>query len=128
MIVAFSVSMPRSVEAMAAQNCVPLYSSNIIYRIMDHVRERVTALLPVTVEKRVTGEATVSQLFPIQLKAKQTMMVAGCRVANGVLDKSKNVRVVRDGTTIYDGESTFYVDSIRDTERPDQDRLTRCDT
>jgi len=104
MIVAFSVSTPRFIEVLAAQNGVSIYSSTIIYRLMDHIKNCVIALLPVTVEKRVTGEATVLQLFDIHLKAKQTMKVAGCRVTNGVLNKTANVRVVRDGTMIFDGQ------------------------
>lgn len=103
MVVAFSVCTPRSVEVKAAQNGVPLYSSAIIYRLMDDIRARIIALLPVIIEKRVTGEATVLQLFDIQIKAKQTMKVAGCRVTNGLVEKSKKARVLRDGTTIHEG-------------------------
>lgn len=102
-IVAFSVNIPRSVGAAAAQNHVPIYSSNIIYRIMDEVRDRVTALLPCTYETKVTGEATVLQLFDIHLKGKTTKTIAGCRVSNGTIEKSKGARVVRNGQVIYNG-------------------------
>ena len=61
MVVAFSVKTPRSVEMAAAQNQVPIYSSPIIYEIMDEIRNRVIAMLPTTIEKKVTGEATVLQ-------------------------------------------------------------------
>lgn len=70
---------------------------------MDDVRKAVAALLPPIIETRVTGEATVLQLFDIQGKAKQIKKVAGCRVTNGAIEKSKKVRVVRDGQTIYEG-------------------------
>lgn len=102
-IVAFSVKTPRSVETVAAQNHVPIYSSKIIYRIMDEVRDRVTALLPCTYETKVTGEATVLQLFDIHLKGKTTKKIAGCRVSNGTVEKSKGARVVRNGQVIYEG-------------------------
>ncbi|KAH7929795.1 P-loop containing nucleoside triphosphate hydrolase protein [Leucogyrophana mollusca] len=103
MIVAFSVNTPRSVETSAAQNHVPLYSSKIIYRIMDEVRDRVTALLPCTIEKKVTGEATIIQLFDIHLKGKQTKKIAGCRVSNGIVESSKSARVVRHGEVVHEG-------------------------
>ncbi|KAG2075948.1 initiation factor 2 [Suillus decipiens] len=102
-IVAFSVKTPRSVETVAAQNHVPIYSSKIIYRIMDEVRDRVTALLPCTYETKVTGEATVLQLFDIHLKGKTIKKIAGCRVSNGTVEKSKGARVVRNGQVIYEG-------------------------
>lgn len=103
MIVAFSVNTPRLVEGVAAQNHVPIYSSKIIYRIMDEVRDRVTALLPCTYETKVTGEATVLQLFDIHVKGKITKKIAGCRVSNGTVEKSKGARVVRNGQVIYEG-------------------------
>ena len=102
-MVAFSVSTPRSVEVTASQNQVPVISSNVIYTLLDDVRARVIDLLPPIFETKVTGEATVLQLFDIQLKGKQTKKVAGCRVINGIVDKSKEVRVVRDHKAIYEG-------------------------
>ena len=73
---------------------------------MDDVRERVIALLPVMVETKVTGEATILQLFDINLKQKQTMKIAGCRVTNGVVEKQKYARVVRNRNIVYNGIST----------------------
>lgn len=103
MVVGFSVIIPRPVQTTAASQQVTLLSSSIIYRLMDEVKERVIDLLPPVIEKRVSGEATVLQLFDIHLKGKQTKKVAGCRVINGVVDKNKLARVVRDGTTIHEG-------------------------
>lgn len=106
-IVGFSVSTPRSIETLAAQNGVPICTSNIIYRLVEDIRARVTALLPVIIETKVTGEATVLQLFDIQLKGKQIKKIAGCRVTNGLVEKSKFARVVRGGVVIYEGKDKF---------------------
>ena len=81
--------------------------SSIIYQLMDMVKERVIALLPVVVEKKVTGEANVIQLFEITIKSKQTMKVAGCRIINGLVDKNKMARVVRNGETVFEGTTKF---------------------
>ncbi|KAG6845233.1 hypothetical protein H0H87_012225 [Tephrocybe sp. NHM501043] len=102
-IVGFSVKTPRAIETLAAQNGVPIISSNIIYRLMEIVKEKIIALLPVIIETRVTGEATVLQLFDIQLKAKQTKRVAGCRVTNGIIEKVRFARLVRNGTVLHEG-------------------------
>jgi translation initiation factor IF-2 len=102
-LVAFSVSTPRSIETIANQNNVSIVSSNVIYTLIDQVRARVIGLLPPIFETKVTGEAMVLQLFDIQLKAKQTRKVAGCRVVNGTVDKSKIMRVVRDRVTVFEG-------------------------
>ena len=70
---------------------------------MDDIKGRIIALLPVIIETRVTGEATVLQLFDIHLKAKQVKKVAGCRVVNGVIEKNKLARVIRNGFVKHEG-------------------------
>ena len=108
-ILGFSVSVPRSIQNIAAQNGVPIFTSNVIYRLIEDVRSRLIALLPVTVETKVVGEATVLQLFDIQLKSKQFRKVAGCRVINGVVEKQKHARVVRSGQIVHEGTVTAMI-------------------
>ena len=105
---AFTVSTPRSVEVLAKQHSVPVISSKVIYSLIDDIRSRVIQLLPSIVETKVTGEANVLQLFDIQLKSKQMMKVAGCRVSNGVVEKSKHVRVVRNREIVFEGTSSTF--------------------
>ena len=100
---AFAVNIPRSIENIAAGQGVSTLKSSIIYQLMDLVKERVIALLPKIVEKKVTGEANVIQLFDITVKGKKTTKVAGCRVINGTIEKSKMARVIRKGETVYEG-------------------------
>jgi translation initiation factor IF-2 len=102
-IIGFSVAAPRVVHTQAARSGVPICTSDVIYRLMDDVKQRVIDLLPTSIEIAVTGEATVLQLFEIQVKAKQTKNVAGCRVINGVVDKAQPGRVVRNGSVIHEG-------------------------
>ena len=83
---------------------VPIITSDIIYRLMETVREQVTALLPPIIEYKVLGEATVQQMFEIDLKGHKKLKVAGCRVTNGVVEKTKTVRLIRGGKIIHDGE------------------------
>ena len=104
MIIAFSVNIPRAIETIAASSKVSLYTSTIIYRVMEEVRSRVTALLPAIIEKKVTGEANVLELFNINIKGRQMKQIAGCRVINGLVEKSRNARVVRDGVTVHEGK------------------------
>ena len=103
MVVAFSVDVSKSADRMANQHDVHVYPSNIIYSVLDHVKDRIIDLLPKVLEKRVCGEATVIQTFDIQGKAKSIVKVAGCRVSNGVVEKDKRVRVLRNGQIVHDG-------------------------
>ena len=102
-IIGFSVAMPRVVQALAARNGVAICTSNVIYTLMDDVKQKLIDLLPARVETTVIGEATVLQLFDIQIKAKVTKRVAGCRVTNGMVEKTQLARVVRNGSVIHEG-------------------------
>ncbi|KAF9532310.1 P-loop containing nucleoside triphosphate hydrolase protein [Crepidotus variabilis] len=112
-IVGFSVSAPRAMMSLAAQNEVPLTTGNVIYRLMDDVRSRIIDMLPKTIETKVIGEATVLQLFEVTNKAKQLVKVAGCRVTNGIVEKQKHARVVRLGHVIHEGS----LDTLRQIKK-----------
>lgn len=103
MIIAFNADVQRVAHQLALQHGVPVYSSNIIYSVLDKVKDEVIELLPKIIERRVTGEVDVLQIFDIKGKGKSVIKVAGCRVTNGVAERNKKVRVVRDGITIHEG-------------------------
>jgi Translation initiation factor 2 (IF-2; GTPase) len=98
------VGVSKPIQQLAANLEVPILTSKIIYKLMDDVRERVRGLLPPIIETKVTGEANVLQLFEIQMKDKSKKQVAGCRVTNGLLEKSRIARVVRNGETVHEGK------------------------
>ncbi|KAK0225101.1 translation initiation factor IF-2 [Armillaria nabsnona] len=108
-VVAFSVKVSKPIEAIAIQNQVPICSSGIIYRLVDDITARVVDLLPKIYETRVTGEATILQLFDISLKGGVTRKVAGSRVISGLVEKNKTAKVVRNGKVIHEGT----VDTMR---------------
>ncbi|ODO09433.1 translation initiation factor IF-2 [Cryptococcus amylolentus CBS 6273] len=104
-IIGFNVSAPRAIQTLAKNTNVPLQLESVIYRLIEKVRHDVAALLPPTIEYSVKGEASVLQLFQINVKRKEFMTIAGCRVNNGVLDKSQGVRVLRgpDRKVVFEG-------------------------
>jgi len=104
MVVAFSVPVTRIADQTAGQNEVQVFSGDVIYRVLDEVKKRVVELLPTTSETRITGEATVVQMFDIQGKGRSVIKVAGCRVGNGMMQKERKAKVLRKGEVIHDGE------------------------
>lgn len=116
-IIGFSVATPRVVQALAARNGVPICTSNVIYKLMDDVKQKLIDLLPVSVETAVTGEATILQLFEIQTKAKETRQIAGCRVINGIVEKTQLARVVRNGSVIHEGKQISSEETLTFSRR-----------
>lgn len=88
---------------MAVSQNVTILTSSIIYRLMEEVKEKVIALLPPIIEHHVHGEATVQQQFEISLKQRQVLKVAGCKVSNGIIERRRQARLIRDGKTIFEG-------------------------
>lgn len=107
-IIGFSVKAARSVQAMAAGSRVDLHLENVIYRLIETVREKVAALLPPVIEVRVLGEAVVQQIFKIAIKGREPATIAGCRVGNGAISKNDIIRVLRGETRemIHEGEDS----------------------
>ncbi len=103
MIIAFSVPVPRSATVAADAHNIPIFSSKIIYQVIEDIRQRVANLLPSVYEKRISGEASVLQIFDLKRTGGRTKTIAGCRVTKGVVEKSKKVQVVRNGEVIHEG-------------------------
>ncbi|OCF42365.1 translation initiation factor IF-2 [Kwoniella heveanensis CBS 569] len=108
-VIGFNVSAARSIQTSARSSNVSLQLESVIYRLIDSVRSSVAGLLPPKIEYSVKGEASVIQLFEINVKRKQMKTIAGCRVNNGIIDRNQGVRVLRgkdeqgERKVIYEG-------------------------
>ena len=102
-IICFNTPISLDVRRLAEANGVGLLEQNIIYRLIDDVKGKLEELLPPAITSRVTGEAEVAQVFEINVKKRELVPVAGCRIRNGLVTRSGKVRVVRKGKVVYDG-------------------------
>src|SRR5918999_455641 len=71
-------------------------------------------LRPVTTEETI-GEAEVRQLF----RASRVGTIAGCYVTSGTIRRNAQVRVVRDGTVIYEtsiAQLRRFKDDVREVQ------------
>ncbi|XP_075151259.1 mitochondrial translation initiation factor 2 [Haematobia irritans] len=97
-IYAFSIDPPTKVASD-----VSIRMCNIIYRLIDDLKEEISNKLPPMEVEEVLGEANVLQQFFIT-EGRKEVPVAGSRCTKGVLKKSQKFRLVRNGEVIYDGE------------------------
>ncbi|KAM5444898.1 translation initiation factor IF-2 [Microsporum ferrugineum] len=102
-VISFNQSVEPDIMKLAIAEGVNILNHNIIYELIDDVKMRLSEHLPPTVTQRVSGEAEIGEIFEIKLKGKKTASVAGCKVRNGVIYRSHNVRVLRGKNVIYDG-------------------------
>lgn len=76
---------------------------NVIYRLVEDLRAEINARLPEIEVDEIIGEANVLQIFMIN-EGRKEVPVFGCRCTKGLLKKSANVRLMRNGEVIYDGQ------------------------
>jgi translation initiation factor IF-2 len=97
-ILAFNVRPVGDARQVAEREGVEIRSYSVIYRAIDELRAAMQGMLePAEVETRL-GQAEVRQLF----RASRIGTIAGSYVTEGRVTRGARVRVVRDGTVIYD--------------------------
>ncbi|KAI9209134.1 uncharacterized protein BJ171DRAFT_418999 [Polychytrium aggregatum] len=103
-IITFNLPASRSMQSMAESRAIPIHGFKIIYELLDHVKDTLLERLPPDVAFEVKSEADVLQLFKINTKKNQFETIAGSRITTGKLEKECAVRVVRAGTTLFEGK------------------------
>ncbi|KAM7363658.1 mitochondrial translation initiation factor 2 isoform 2-T2 [Cochliomyia hominivorax] len=114
-IYAFSVETPVKITSN-----VSIRVCNIIYRLIDDLKEEISKKLPPLEVEDILGEANVLQQFSIT-EGRKEVPVAGCRCTKGVLKKAHQFRLMRDGELLYDGplESMRHLKNEVDTIKKD---------
>lgn len=99
-VVGFHTSIESHADDLIKQKKVPVYTQDVIYHIMDEVKDRMRQLLDKIEEEKDIGEAAVKAVF----KSSQLGLIAGCQVTNGIVKRQSLVRQIRDGKVIWKGK------------------------
>lgn len=102
-IYVFNTECTPSLEEELAKAGIALKRHNVIYKLIDDVKEEINKRLPPKEVEEILGEASVLQQFDIN-EGRRKIPVAGCRCVKGVLKRSGSYRLVRNGVVIYDGK------------------------
>lgn len=102
-VISFNTTVDGNIYRMAEANEVKILDQSIIYRLVDDVKAKLSESLPKIVTQKVLGEAEIAQVFEISTKGRATVLVAGCRVRNGVIGRNNKIRVLRGKEVVYDG-------------------------
>jgi translation initiation factor IF-2 len=97
-ILAFNVRPVGDARQIAEREGVEIRSYSVIYRAIDELRAAMQGMLEPAEVETPLGQAEVRQLF----KASRIGTIAGSYVTEGRVTRGARVRVVRDGTVIYD--------------------------
>jgi translation initiation factor IF-2 len=71
----------------------------VIYKALEEIEAAMRGMLAPEIEERETATAEVRQTF----RVPNVGVVAGCYVTSGEIFRNNRVRVVRDGSVVYEG-------------------------
>jgi translation initiation factor IF-2 len=98
-IIAFNVKVDPAAQRLASIQGVDIRSYNIIYKLVEDIEAALKGLLEPVYREQIDGHAEVMQLF----KVGRQVIIGGCRMTDGKIVRSSQVRVLRGGQTVFTG-------------------------
>ncbi len=100
MILGFNVRADSSAKQLVETEGLDLRYYNVIYDLIDDTKKGLSGMLSPEVREEIVGIAEVRDIF----RSPKFGQIAGCMVTEGVVFRSKPIRVLRDNIVIYEGE------------------------
>jgi len=99
-IFGFNVRADGAARKLVESEGVDLRYYNVIYNLLDDVKDALTGMLAPERREEIVGIAEVRDVFG----SPKYGQVAGCMVIEGTVYRAKPIRVLRDNVVIYEGE------------------------
>ena len=99
-VIAFNVKPSKEAKKLAEKENIKIETFNIIYELVDFIKNKMSGLLTPEINEEVTGTAEVLDIFKVSKVGK----VAGSKVLNGEINQDSHARIIRDGTIIFNGK------------------------
>ena len=99
-LIAFNVKPSKEAKKLAENENIKILSYNIIYEVLDDIKKKMSGLLTPDVQETITGTAQILEIFKVSGAGK----VAGCKIIEGEIVSTSEVRLIRDGTIIHTGK------------------------
>ena len=99
-IIGFNVRPEPAAKAFADEEKVDVRLYRVIYNAIEDITAAMKGLLDPVFEEQVLGHAEVRQLF----KASGVGTIAGSYVKDGKFVRNCQVRIIRDGVVVYEGD------------------------
>lgn len=103
-IIGFNISITVNTMHTIEKSKIIYSNFNIIYDLLDYIKDYMLNLVDPEYKKVLIGSATVQTIFLMNKG-----VVAGCFVNSGKLKKGSSISVYRDTELVYDG----YLDSLK---------------
>ncbi|OGX60655.1 MAG: translation initiation factor IF-2 [Paenibacillus sp. RIFOXYA1_FULL_44_5] len=99
-IIGFNVRPEPAAMVTADEEKVDIRLHRVIYHVIEEIESAMKGMLdPVFVEK-IIGHAEVRNIF----KVSKIGTIAGCMITSGKIQRSADVRLIRNGIIVHEGE------------------------
>ncbi|MBY0229145.1 MAG: translation initiation factor IF-2 [Gemmataceae bacterium] len=110
LILGFNVVPDLEAKALAEERGIQIKEYDIIYRLVEDIRNALEGKLKPLEQVIHLGRANVREVF----KIGKVGTIAGCVVTTGTIERSALVRIIRGGSVIYPpAERTAKLESLR---------------
>lgn len=115
-IIGFNVRPNVNAKRMAEEEKVDIRLHRIIYKAIEEIEAAMKGLLDPEYEEKVIGQVEVRTTF----KVSKIGTIAGSYVTEGKVTRDSQVRLIRDGIVIYEGEIDTlkrYKDDVKEVNQ-----------
>jgi translation initiation factor IF-2 len=115
LVVGFNVRPNAEARGLAEREGVDIRTYRVIYQLTEDIEQALVGLLRPQQVEETLGEAEVRALF----RVSRLGTIAGCMVTSGVVRRNAQVRVVRDGTVVYEtriAQLKRFKDDVREVQ------------
>ncbi len=99
-IVGFNVRPDAGARASAEEHQVDVRTYRVIYQAIEEIEAAIRGMLKPEFKEVVLGHAEIRQTF----KVSGVGTIAGCYVQDGIMKRAAQIRIVRDGVVVHEGE------------------------
>ena len=99
-LIAFNVKPSKEAKKASEREKIVINSYNIIYELLDFIKNRMSGLLTPDIKEKIIGSAEILEIFKVSKVGK----VAGSKVIDGEILQDSNARIIRDGAIVFNGK------------------------
>lgn len=104
-LIGFNVRPTPKARALADQEKIDIRRYNIIYRVVEEMRQAMEGLLKPDTKEEIIAQVEVREVF----KISKIGVIAGCFVQSGTVKRGAGLNVVRDDIIVHTGK----IDSLK---------------
>jgi len=99
-VIGFNVRPSSRVQELANEENVDIRFYDIIYNLINDIKDAVVGMMESTFEDEVLGHAEVREIFSIP----KIGIIAGSYIKSGKVERNQQARLLREGVVIYTGK------------------------